>query len=222
MRAWIVGASPEATPPVADRPVAGDLIIAADGGAERCRRWGWRAAYVIGDLDSLSPAEADRAHADGAVFVTAPVRKDETDMELALQHAVTAGAGEIVIVGAARGGRMDHAVANILLLARADLAVHQVTIIEGRQTLRLIRPGRQVTVCGRPGDIVSLIPVGGDATGVDTAGLEWPLVGESLRFGTARGVSNVLVEPCACVKIDGGLLLLVHIPQDHFQPMEVR
>ncbi len=76
--------------PVALSP--GDFIIAADGGAQHCLALGLIPAVVIGDLDSLTPADLEALEAQGAEIVQFPARKDFTDLELALKHARSSGA----------------------------------------------------------------------------------------------------------------------------------
>jgi thiamine pyrophosphokinase len=87
-----------------------------------------------------------------------------------------------------------------------------VRIVDGAQTAFLIRD--MATVAGRPGDTVSLIPLGGDAEGVTARGVEWPLDDETLHFGPARGVSNVLTSSEAQIAVRRGLLLCVLIRQN--------
>jgi thiamine pyrophosphokinase len=62
---------------------------------------------------------------------------------------------------------------------------------------------------GAPGDLVTLLPIGGDADGVTTAGLRWPLDGAALPMGGSRGLSNVVVESGASVRLSDGVLLVV-------------
>ncbi len=62
---------------------------------------------------------------------------------------------------------------------------------------------------GRVGDLVSLFPFGADALGVATDGLAYPLRDEPLRFGPARGLSNVRSSPEAGVSLRAGRLLIV-------------
>jgi thiamine pyrophosphokinase len=68
----------------------------------------------------------------------------------------------------------------------------------------------QAELHGAPGDLVSLIPIGGDARGVTTEGLQYPLSDEPLLFGPARGLSNVLVGTEARVRVREGLVIIVH------------
>ena len=189
----------------------GDWIIGADGGAARALAWGLSPDLVIGDMDSLPDVERSILVAEGCRFVEHPRAKDETDLELALVHATHEGAQEIVVLGAL-GGRLDHTLANILLLALPSLAGVSVRIAEGDQQALLARSGETVELEGAPGDLVSLVPLGGDAHGVTTRGLAWALKEDTLRFGSSRGVSNEMTSGEAGIEVDEGLLLVVHGP----------
>jgi thiamine pyrophosphokinase len=186
-----------------------DLIIAADGGTHHALAVGVSPHIVIGDLDSLSPDVQAQAEAAGARIIHFAPRKDETDLELALLHAAQVGATKIIIL-AALGGRLDQTIANLLLLTLPELRGIDVRIVEGHQAAFLIPAGDNgVLIEGQPGDTVSLIPLKGDAEGVTVEGLEWSLHDDTLRFGPARGVSNVLAARQARVRIRRGLLLCV-------------
>ena len=186
-----------------------DLIVAADGGTRHALAAGLVPHVVVGDLDSLSPDDRARLEAAGSRIVRFSPHKDETDLELALLHAVREGATHVLIL-AALGGRLDQTLANLLLLALPELRDLDVRVVEGPQTAFLIHGGGDgVLVEGQPGDTVSLIPLGGDAVGVTAVGLEWPLYEDTLRFGPARGVSNVLTVSQARVRVQEGLLLCV-------------
>ncbi len=185
-------------------------VIAADGGSAYAGPLGLRIDAVVGDLDSLSEGMGARLRAQGVDVEQAPAAKDETDLELALLHAVRQGATHIAVIGA-MGGRLDMTLANVLLLVHPALDGVHVELWHGDQTAWLIRPpGDDVT--GQPGDTISLIPLGGDADGVSTHGLAYPLRSETLAFGPARGVSNIFEGVEARVDLRGGLLLAVHTP----------
>ncbi len=119
------------------------------------------------------------------------------------------GSTEIIIFGAL-GGRLDHTLANVLLLALPRFAAMQIRIVGDREEALLVRDGSSVTVEGLPGDLVSLLPLGGDASGVTTAGLAWALDGDTLRFGSSRGVSNEMTGSTARITVEEGCLLVVH------------
>jgi thiamine pyrophosphokinase len=186
------------------------IIIAADGGARlalACKRV---PHVVIGDLDSLTQDDLAGLLAQGAKLERYPTSKNETDLELALLAAVERGATSIWVIGAV-GDRLDQVLANITLRTLPELAGRDVRLVAGRQTVWLIGPGEH-TLHGARGDTVSLIPLAGDVENVHTDRLEYPLRGETLRFGPARGVSNVMLSKTARVSLDEGYLVVVHTP----------
>jgi len=185
-----------------------DLILGADAGARHGVTLAVRMDAVIGDFDSLPVSE--RQGIGDAEFITYPAEKDETDLELALLYAVKQGVDQIVLVGV-MGGRLEMSLANVLLLAHGNFSSYRIEVWHGAQTGWLIKPpGEPVT--GSPGDTLSLMPLGGAASGITTRGLKYPLKGATLSVGTTRGISNILENPAAHVEISDGLLLAVHTP----------
>jgi thiamine pyrophosphokinase len=162
---------------------------------------------VIGDLDSLPEGMRAELEASGAKFVPFARAKDETDLELALLYAAEHGARQITVLGA-RGGRLDHELGNLLLLAHPRLESIQVRLLSDNQEASLVR--QEATFQGASGDLLSLLPIGGDAGGITTHGLAYPLNDDDLYFGPARGVSNVFTTPEARVRLRSGMLLAVH------------
>jgi thiamine pyrophosphokinase len=184
------------------------LILAADGGARLALACDLVPDVVVGDLDSLTPGEVADLRVRGVEIEQHPAGKDETDLELTLLAAVDRGATWLRIIGGV-GGRIDQTLANIYLLTLPALADRDVRLVAGDQTLWLVGPGDHA-LDGAPGDTISLIPLTGDAQNVHTANLAYPLRGETLRFGPARGVSNVITVQPARVRLDAGLLVVVH------------
>ncbi|MCB8982541.1 MAG: thiamine diphosphokinase [Ardenticatenaceae bacterium] len=185
------------------------FIIAADGGTRHLMAVQHPPDVVVGDMDSLPPEVADWLHTTPARLITHPAAKDETDLELALLLAL-AHEGPIWVFGAL-GGRLDQTLANILLLAHPALHGRSVQLVNEYERAWLVEG--ETVVNGRAGDIVSLIPLAGDVTIDHTTGLEWPLRDDVLAFGPARGVSNVMTEDTAAVRLAGGRLLCVHTRQ---------
>ena len=189
----------------------GDLILGADGGAALALEQGLVPHLVIGDMDSLRESEQSVLASRGCRFITHPREKDESELELALTYAVEQGAEEILILGAL-GGRLDHTLANILLLSLPVLKGIVARIVDGDEEAVLVRGGESVTMAGRPGDLVSLLPLGGEVLGVSTTGLAWALAGDTLRFGHTRGVSNEMIASAAQISVGQGHLLVIHSP----------
>lgn len=185
---------------------SGALVIAADGGLDRCRSLGLAADVVIGDLDSVSTEALETAAQGGAQIVAHPARKDATDLELALDEAVVRGTGRVIVVASAEG-RLDHLLASLVLLGHDRYADVELDARVGEATVHVLRGER--TLRGEPGELVTLLAVGGPALGVTTEGLEYPLAGETLEPGSSRGVSNVFAAPAARVTLSAGVLLAI-------------
>lgn len=183
-----------------------DLVIAADSGADLAERLDLGIDVLIGDLDSISDAAHERARTRGVEIRAYPSAKDATDLELAMDAAVEARATEILVVGGA-GGRLDHHVANVALLGSRKYAVARVTWTTGTTRSYVVRGTRHVPT--RPGQLVSVIPMGGTARGVHLRGLRWPLAGAKLRSGTTIGLSNEATGDEAAITVSDGTLLVV-------------
>jgi thiamine pyrophosphokinase len=190
-----------------------DMIIAADGGARHCLAASILPQAVIGDFDSLTPSELDELQGLGARLIRYPARKDYTDLELALEYACEQGAAQITILGGL-GQRWDQTLANILLLAGPFARCARVSYIDGCQEILLIEASQTLEITGQPGDTVSLIPIYENAQGVTTWGLEYSLADDTLEFGAARGVSNVLMGDHATVQLKHGFLICIVIHQE--------
>jgi len=181
-------------------------VIAADSGLALAPQLGYDVDLVVGDLDSVDPADLDAAVAAGALVERHDADKDRTDLELALEAARTRGAQRVHVVGGA-GGRLDHVLANALCLASATWAGMEVSATFGSAGVWVVHAAAELS--GRPGDFVSLMPIGGPAHGVRTEGLRWQLAGETLHPASGRGVSNELTAETAVVTLESGALLVV-------------
>lgn len=183
------------------------LRIAADGGARNARLFLGRAPHVIiGDMDSLDDETHTWLKQAGVEFIPHPPAKDETDLELALLLAQNRGADETTMIGAF-GGRVDHFLANVLLLTRE----RQLKIADAASEM-WVGQGDD-TILGKKGDTVSLIPLDKAVQGITTRELEYPLHGETLERGSTRGISNVMLGERAQVRWTTGMLLIVHLFQ---------
>jgi len=185
-----------------------DFNIAVDGGTRHLLTLGLLPSVVIGDLDSLDPADHRTLQENQTEIIQHPKDKDETDLELAINYALDLGFRKLRLV-AALGGRLDQTLANLSLLANPSLAELDVRIDDGIVEAFFIR--RQAQIHGRTGEIVSLIPWGGDVTGIHTEGLRWPLQDEMLVAHKTRGISNEILSEEAKISIRSGLLLCTHV-----------
>ncbi|MBL77419.1 MAG: thiamine diphosphokinase [Acidimicrobiaceae bacterium] len=190
---------------LADLP-ARELVIAADRGAEHALALGLEVDLVVGDLDSIDPDTLVRLQEGGTRVEHHPADKDETDLELALAAALEAGATSATIVGSA-SGRLDHALGILLAGAGDRWAGLRIDLRIDAARAWIVRD--RLEVHGEPDTVVSLLAVGGPATGVTTTGLRWRLADAVMSPGIAVGLSNLMTGPTATVTVGTGTLLVV-------------
>ena len=198
-----------------------DLVVAADGGARHARTLGLRIDRWVGDGDSIDAGDLAALAAAGVRVDRVAAAKDASDTELALDVAIEAGARQLVLLGALGGPRTDHALANLGLLRHPGLAGRRLVLYDEHgarlSLLEAVDEPRGASLAGRKGDTVSLLPVDGDAQGVTTEHLEYPLRDEPLLVGRTRGLSNVRAAPVASVTLRAGRLLVIETPA-RFRP----
>lgn len=202
LHAWVVAGGDPPEPALLEELAPPRLVVAADSGADIALGLGLRVDVVVGDFDSVTP-EGVAAASERRRF---PTDKDATDLALALAEACDRGAESISVVGGG-GGRLDHLLANVAVLASEDLAPRRVDAVMGSARLWVVR--RRETIRGAPGGLLTLLAHGGPAVGVRTTGLRWALAGETLAAGSSRGISNVLAAPEATVTLDSGVILAI-------------
>src|SRR6476660_4730011 len=138
------------------------LVIAADGGARNADRLSLHIDRWVGDGDSLGDEGVAELIARGIPVLRVPTDKDESDTELAVTEAAGLGATEIVVLGALGGNRVDHALANVTLLAHPLLVGLDVRLLAPDARVRLVVGPASMDVGGRIGDLVTLLPLGED------------------------------------------------------------
>ncbi len=193
---------------------SGDLVIAADSGLDRAMSRRVTVHHVVGDLDSVSPEALELARLDGATIHSHQPDKDATDLELALELATSllppaADTPTPIHVIGGGGDRLDHLLGVILLLGSPRLSTHLVTAALGQARVAIVNPCSPQLIPAPPGDLVSLIPLHGAASGVTTTGLRWPLLDARLTPGTTRGLSNEVQVAPAHVELQSGTLAVV-------------
>jgi thiamine pyrophosphokinase len=186
----------------------GDFVIAADSGYDHAVALDVQVDLLVGDLDSISTAGLAHAKRAGVAIEQHPTDKDHTDLELALAAAVDRDAIVIDIHGA-EGGRIGHLLSVALLTAAPDFASTDLTWHTGTGTIRAATVGRAAEFAVDIGDTVTLVPVG-DASGIATTGLRWPLNDAVLITGTSRGVSNEAISDHVIVEVRAGSVLVIH------------
>jgi thiamine pyrophosphokinase len=181
-------------------------VIAADKGLEHAIALGLDVTVAVGDFDSASPDVVARAEAGATTVERHPAEKDATDLELALDRALSMSPERIVVLSG-DGGRLDHLFSTLLLLGSSRYESVEIDAFIGAARVYVVRGERAIE--GEPGELVSLFALQGPAEDVRTEGLSYSLDGETLEPGSTRGVSNVLVGERARVSVGSGVLLAI-------------
>lgn len=178
----------------------GDYIICADGGYRHAVKLGIKPDVLIGDMDSIG----DESY-DGEI-INLPVRKDFTDSEVCVKYVLLKDFDEILMLGFI-GTRLDHTITNLMLLKQIAESGKKGKIIDEHNEIYFAL--EENIIYGKKGDLLSLIPFGGDLNGITVSGLDYPLENETLIFGESRGVSNVMTSGKCTVNIGGGSGLII-------------
>lgn len=197
---YIVGARP-LEPELIPRLEGGDLLIAADKGYATLRQMGITPDLVVGDFDSLGGVP------DGPAVIRLPQIKDETDMGFALNYALDLGHTRFVLLGGL-GGRLDHTIANIQLLA--CLNNHKARgILAGDGQAATVITNDSMSFSDAMCGFCSVFALSNTARGVTLEGLKYPLEDETLTNRFPLGVSNEFLGLPARVAVEEGTLLLI-------------
>jgi hydroxymethylpyrimidine/phosphomethylpyrimidine kinase len=213
-RALVVSGSPCAPSPSLVRELASraKLVVAVDSGADACLSAGVRVDALVGDGDSLSPEALAHVRACNALELGFPMDKDDTDLGLALAWLTGCkgerGIGHVSVLGAL-GGRVDHELGALGVLARVDgLAVD---IVDDAQHAHMLSADSRARVDFGPeqaGCTLSVLALVGPAV-LSESGMRWNLDRATLQPLDDLGVSNVIEEEGAYVEVHSGRVLVV-------------
>ena len=184
-----------------------DFVIAADGGAKHCKELERLPDTLIGDLDSIPQELLKEFKSRNIEIIQHPVRKNATDLELAIDHAITKGATQIYFAGML-GGRWDMSLSNIFLLGQNKYEKIRLSILSNDCVLHLLHPGKH-SYATQIGQRVSLIPLKEDGQNITLTGFEYPLDQYTIPFGSSIGLSNVTSSSTVQVEYSKGVLLIL-------------
>ncbi len=210
---WVVAAGC-CCPEQLRRMSSGDeSIICADRGTEVVVRAGLRPHLLVGDFDSLSAETVTGMRKAGVRVLEFPVKKDASDVELALEQALLLRPQVLTLYGG-WGSRWDHSLSNVHLLAGLSRQhpTMDIHMVDSRNRLTFVR--RRYDWHSRVGSPVSLLPYSSRVEGVTTRGLYYPLANATLTRESTLGISNCLCEERASIRVESGLLMLINSYDD--------
>ena len=196
----IISGAPECYFPVSFTKA--DFVIACDAGYIHAQRADIVPDVIIGDFDSYLGDLPG-----GVEIIRTKPEKDDTDTMMALKLAIRRGYRRIMLVGAL-GGRVDHMLANISLIAFAASKGADLQIVDGHHQIFAVRDGKR-RVPRSSWRNISVFAFDTECTGVTLRGVKYPLEGAVLTNTFALGVSNEFTEDIAEISVESGILIVV-------------
>lgn len=178
-----------------------DLLICADGGLDWALEKGLKPDIFVADGDSSTSNIPE-----GCEFHPLPRMKDETDSEVAAKLAAERGCGQVVILGG-MGKRLDHTLGNMQLLVGLKILGVTGELMDDHNTVSVTCTGAYFN--GKPGDLLSIIPLGVNVNIRATSGLLYPLMDSDLHLHEPRGVSNVFTGDVAAIDVRHGWVAVI-------------
>ena len=175
------------------------FMIAADGGLLNLEKYSITPDLILGDFDSLG------FEPEGENVIKHPVRKDDTDMMLAVKKAIELGYNEIVIFGGC-GGRLDHTLANVNTMVYAMEKDVKISILDSENDLYITDD--DIKLSHRDKINFSLFSINKKAV-VDIEGAEYSGSGIVISNNTTLGVSNSFVEDEVSINVIDGIVLII-------------
>lgn len=177
-----------------------DSIICADGGFLIAEKLGLSPTHLIGDYDSMKMPDVNGV-------IKLPMEKDMTDTEAAVDMAVELGFRHITVLGGL-GGRFDHTMGNLGVLAKYCGKIESIAFIDGQNYVRMVPPGHY-EMPKNPYKYLGIISYGDFAEKVTLRGVKYPLEDHFLTHETSLGVSNEITKEIAEISFASGKLLVI-------------
>jgi thiamine pyrophosphokinase len=191
------------------------LIIVCDGGVRHLQKLGIKPDVIIGDMDSIEPAQLKSYSAQDVKIIKYSANKDFTDTELALDYALNLKPTAIYIWGAL-GGRLDHTLANVFLLRKGQKAGIRTYLIDEYCEAFIVN--REAAFVDAKGVTVSLFAFSPKVEGLSLSGFVYPLKDAILTMGELPGISNIINKAHAKISVRVGNLLVIRYWQKGIFP----
>lgn len=215
----IVGGGPLASiPTLVSYASEVDVWIGADEGAMHVINQNLPLQMAIGDFDSITKSEKQQLHSKATVVKAYPEEKNETDLELAIMHAIELKPSLILFFGVT-GGRIDHTLINIQLLHTLIKKGIHAKIIDRSNTIELYEPGKYNVSNSITYPYVSFIPLSETVKGLSLSGFYYPLENKTIEWGSTLCLSNKLLLEKGNVSFDDGILILIKSRDLMMQPI---
>lgn len=178
-----------------------ELIIAADGGCAYLDKAGIVPDVIIGDFDSLGYVPKGNE-----VIILNPV-KDITDMDAAVKEGIKRGFTEFHLYGAC-GGRIDHTLANVQLVA--SLSARNIrAFIHDESIITAVTNGK-IKFDAEYKGYISVFSHSDKSEGLTIEGLKYTLENAAFSNNFPLGVSNEFIGKESSISVKNGTLIIIY------------
>lgn len=184
-----------------------DYVICADGGLEKAEKLQVFPDLILGDFDSVHGDVLEK-YKKSSEIMKYPAEKDFTDMELSIEIAVKKGFRDIVLVGATGGPRLDHSLANMMLLEKYYKIGINIIIVDNYNKIQIISDNCNMLLENKRETFVSLIPLTEEINGLTLEGFKYPLDRVVVKRGSTLCVSNEIISDKGRIILERGTALL--------------
>lgn len=183
------------------------IIVATDGAAQIARKYGLSLDAIIGDMDSLDAQTREHYERLKTSILTFP-DQESNDLEKALKFLVESGFTDSLVMLGLHGKRTDHILTNLSVLIRFRNYFTEMKSVDVYHIHYLLNEKYpELSVDGKKGSSISLLPMP-STSGIVTEGLFFALTNAEMKFGEREGLSNIISEDSAVVRISSGSLLV--------------
>ncbi|MBE1553507.1 thiamine diphosphokinase [Sporosarcina limicola] len=186
------------------------VFIGADRGALHLLQKGITPLEAVGDFDSVTQSEYERISTSIGIVGRFRSEKDETDIELAVERALTYHPDHVILTGVT-GGRLDHMESSLHLLYRlqTENAATSFSIRNPTNEFSILLPGVQRIKPDDSFPYISFFPFGGNVLGLTLTGFKYETVDVLLETGMTRFTSNEPAAEVCTISFREGICLMV-------------
>ena len=175
-----------------------EYLIGVDSGVSHLYKLFFRPTHIIGDLDSISEKDLERAKKDNTTFIELEENKDKSDLEAALELALDLNTDNIVLIGGEKG-EVDQLFGIFALCAAYSDKLNIKWMNKGYD----IFFQNEITLNVEKGQLFSIVPIT-NLKKVFIEGAHWNLDGENIELGSSQTLRNESVGEQVSIKIEEG------------------
>lgn len=187
---------------IMDAQGAFDYVIAVDAGLKHLEAIDRKPDMALGDFDSLGYIPT------GMRTARFSSNKNKSDMELALERARNMRYEELFVYGAL-GGRLDHTLANLQVLAKFSEKGAYVNAIGVDEAATFLTGPDTYEMPAQESGVISVFSLSEEAKGVFERGLAYELDDAVLSHRTSRGLSNEFIGEPVLIGVEEGTIAII-------------